>query len=163
MSSMWAQRVHLQCGLTVPALPTGAERAMPPGTSGTLPTYRSRAQCLRVHLAPHQSVSHKLLVLMLFWPAKGLGRRDGKKVEGEECALRNVNSLRGEQRGSSMVRDHLSVILGLREECRCLGRMRERIFRLGGGRTSWTRDTMNLWTISLRVLSVHQPVLLQRV
>lgn len=35
-----------------------------------------------------------------------------------------------------MVREHLSVILGLREECRCLGPMRERLFRLGGGRTS---------------------------
>lgn len=134
------------------------QSAMTRDTPCTPPSLQEQsAQCLRVHLAPRPtyrirelnasgipgtpSVSFSQL-LMLFWPAKSLGRRDGKKVEGEERTLRNVNSLRGEQQGSSMVREHLSVILGLGEECRCLGRMRERIFRLGDGRTSWTRDTM---------------------
>lgn len=120
-------------------------------TSSPIPTYRSREQCLRVHLAP-QSVSQRLLYLMLFWPAKGMRRGYSEKAKGQEWALRNVNSLWEAVQGNSLVRKHLSVILGLREECRCLGGMRWRIFRFEGMEISWNRDSMNLWTISLRVL-----------
>lgn len=56
--------------------------------------------------------------------ARGISEGDREKAKGQEPVLRNVNSLWGAVQGSSLVRKHLSVILGLREECRCLGGMR---------------------------------------
>lgn len=56
--------------------------------------------------------------------ARGISGGDREKAKGQEPVLRNVNSLWGAVQGSSLVRKHLFVILGLREECRCLGGMR---------------------------------------
>lgn len=99
--------------------PTGAERAMPLGTPDTSSVSFSQTVAFNAVLTHQKSGQER-------WEESG---RRG--AHPQTC-----QQFEGDQQGSSMAREHLSVILGLREECRCLGRMRERIFRLGDGRTS---------------------------
>lgn len=47
-------------------------------TNRPIATYRRREWCLQVHPAL-QSVSHRLLYVMLFWPAKSMSGGDGEK------------------------------------------------------------------------------------
>lgn len=104
------------------AVISGMGRDTSEPTTPSLPTGEgSDAHRYTWHL---RQFSQTVVVCDIVLTARGISGGDREKAKGQERVLRNVNSLWGAVQGSSLVRKHLSVILGLREECRCLGRMR---------------------------------------